>query len=435
MPRGTSRGTISAGRKPLVGAWWRASAYEIRSGFIRPCRGATFHEYNPWELFNDEKQKRGRSKSPYQSLISLVQKWIPDAKRELGASDGGLGLRDRELRLRTDRGFGQEVLEWCSQHGLLGILLASAHSVVLAPRWLPSLTITKDEPDGVLTPQTVRFTRTNGGWTGQTYGLFLGPHSLRQPYRSKLNGRPVPKDMWPSDFPQPHALLDSFVGVPGNWQEQPLSESWGLFFPDVPKRNRESYKYPRPGTIEFYESYAEPWTVFVAKANELLTVHEALLAAKLMWQCAKTSADKENFFEAFCKLSEILWRQGRRDAEAEVASWGFIRSRLDEQGCKVLFDLYLSLRQITSLVASVSPALVLDKEGLCQRWQMDSLVSALAMMMLQDLIGESIVRRCPVDGSLFSVRSAYWTQYCSKRCAEIAKKRRKRAKEASKSPR
>lgn len=421
MPRGTSGGTKSSGRKLLAGSWWRASAYEIRSGYIRPCLDAIFEQYNPWEIFNEKKQKRTRSEAPYQSLIRIARECAP--------------FKNGERWMKLDQNTGQAIVGWCSQHGLLGLLLASTHTTVLAPRWGNPTAMEKRKPGEeippVLTPQSVRFTRVNGGWSGQGYGRVLGPHTLTKRYSKKSEGQPLPKRMWPSDLPRPHALVDSIVGFPGDWQEEPLSQTWATFFPDVPKRNRETYQYPHPGTLEFFKSYGEPVEQFLTKAMELEEICNALFSAKLWLQSTKSGGDRSKFFECYCRYREVFVRPGRRDREREAENFEFIRRTLGKADASLVVSMFLALEWINRLVGSVAPLLVLDREGFRQNWQMGALLNSLAMMMLQDLTGESMVKSCPIDGSLFSVRSASWTEYCSEKCAETAKKRRSRARKAS----
>lgn len=401
-------------------SWWRYTAYEVRAGFIRPCRGATIQEYDPWELFNEARYARGRRQTPYHTLINLV-------KRAAQWKNG-------EYDFRPDRRWEQEVGDWCSRYGLLGLLLAATRSLTLAPRWGRSLSFDPDKPEGeaveVLTPQAFRFNRINGRWATQLYGRLLGRHSLHRPYSKKLEGKPVPKHLWPAEFQQPSAFLESMTGFPGQWYEEPISKTWACFFPDVPKREREVHSYAKPGTVEFWKSYAEPVKVFWTKGMELAKIHGAFRRVKSKWQEGGRSMDR--FYSAFCRMSELFGREGEHDFTAEQADWDFIASRTNKQDLSDLGDIYLSLHRFSNLVASVRPALNLEKDGFRQRWQAESLLGALSMMMLQDFTGDLISRECPMDGNVFSVQGEHWTKYCSPKCAETGRKREQRARKKAK---
>lgn len=406
-------------RKPFqfgAGSWWRYTAYEIRSGYIRPRRGSTLQEYDPWGQRKDGKQGRERWEAPYQTLINLVRR----AAR----------YEDGEWRFSPYRTWEQDLLDWCSRYGLLGLLLASTQSVILAPRWRPAQSFRASEQGlemvQVLTPQAVRYNRINGGWLDQIYGLLPGPHSLQQPYSKKLLGQPVPKRLWPSDVPRPSAFLEPITGFPGFWHEEPLSKTWARFFPRVPKNKREIYAYPMPGTREFWGGYAEPVKSFWAKGMELAKIHEDLFKAKL--QGDETRGAKDDFYAAFCRLRELFARTGTRDIEADKTDFEFIGSRLKGENHSVMSKLYLAICWINNLLASARPTLVFHEDGFHQRWQAESLLGALSMMMLQDLTGEAIVKQCQVDGTFFTVRSEHWAIYCSEKCKEVAKKRAKRSK-------
>ena len=98
-----------------AGGWCRFSRYEIRDGAIRPARNADLSWYDPWEIYRISEKDKG-TPPPYQSLLALV--W------SLGAV-----FVEAESRWRFDCGAESldlseqnEILDWCSRFGLLGIL-------------------------------------------------------------------------------------------------------------------------------------------------------------------------------------------------------------------------------------------------------------------------------------------------------------------------
>lgn len=419
-------------RKPFqmgAGGWWRFNAYEIRSGTIRPRRGATLEEYDPWELRTEGRQerqkrqkrrKRGRREAPYQTLISLV--------RKAARCENGVWCFNRS------RSWERELLEWCSHYGLLGLLPQATQSVRLAPRWGKSLAFVANEPDSetvqVLTPQALQYNRINGGWFQQMHGRLLGFHPVQRPYSKKLEGQLVPKQLWLSDWPIPSVSLEQLIGIPGPWHEESLTETWSRFFPGVPKHKREIYAYPMPCTIEFWKAYAEPVNIFWAKGMELAKIHEDLFEVKRKWD--EEIGDKQKFYSVFSRITALFARTSK-DIDADMVDFNFIASQTNQESKALTAKLYWAIYEINNLVASARPALYFQNDGFHHRWQAASLVGALSMMLLQDLTAELIVRQCPVDGNLFSVRSEHWTKYCSAKCSETAKKRAQRARKTAES--
>ena len=126
-----------------AGYWWRFARYEIRDGVIRPVKGATCEQYDPWALFEAardgfQRPRQGKRmmEPPYQELFALWQRiedryalpqWAgagPEFNRRR-ISDGGTSM-DFDAQMVTD---------WCSRFGLLGILPQCASSITLPARW------------------------------------------------------------------------------------------------------------------------------------------------------------------------------------------------------------------------------------------------------------------------------------------------------------
>jgi hypothetical protein len=106
------------------GEWWRFSLYEIRDGCIRPAKGAKLEWYDPWPDFQDTRtQTVGQAPAAvqpgYQSLLNLVHqlKYLP------GQSSCPKCLTQESQAL---------ILEWCRQHGLLGVLHSRWEEISLA---------------------------------------------------------------------------------------------------------------------------------------------------------------------------------------------------------------------------------------------------------------------------------------------------------------
>lgn len=99
QPPHSDRGLETASRGPLRGVWWRASAYEVRDGRIRPARGAVIERY---EL-------------THEPLVAAVLDLVRIVVRL---------PRAREARREQQ---SAPIVEWCRSHGLLGFGL---HNVI-----------------------------------------------------------------------------------------------------------------------------------------------------------------------------------------------------------------------------------------------------------------------------------------------------------------
>src|ERR1051325_5303729 len=93
--------------------WYRFDHYEIAGDYIRPAPGATLSRYDPWQTFRNPAGKEG-VRQPYHSLLQLPT--FDDLEQP------GLRLENADQA---------RILEWCSQFGLLGMLLHRVEVVVL----------------------------------------------------------------------------------------------------------------------------------------------------------------------------------------------------------------------------------------------------------------------------------------------------------------
>src|SRR5262249_12941422 len=163
------------------------------------------------------------------------------------------------------------------------------------------------------------------------------------------------------------------------WKQEPFAARWARFFPDVSPSEREKYPYPKPLSEEFWTQYAEPVGDFLGAASMF------------------------------------------RDLVSRLASGegtGFGKDRAAE--------LARALSALHGLVAPVSPALAPVGDGhLQRRWVGPSLLSAFAMMLVEDLAGSFRVRLCEACETPM-VSSAYQARYCSWRCRKRAEMQRYR---------
>jgi predicted RNA-binding Zn ribbon-like protein len=208
-------------QKIFADRWYRFNRYEIAEGYIRPAKDATIESYEPWKAFRAPAGKEG-IKQPYEPLLQLAKK---------------IDLDYSTIRLQGEA--EDHVLDWCSQYGLLGLLLHRVETVILpAQERFPGSNIRASGP----LPISTTFVRTNSGWaTGWV---------LPQTSSSAKPGVYLRRELGSFDI-----------------RFERLSETWGLYFPAVPVDKRDSHQYATPFTPEFWRQYAEPVSSFVGAAK------------------------------------------------------------------------------------------------------------------------------------------------------------------------
>ena len=213
----------------ISGAWWRFDRYELLDDwYIRPASGARLERYDPWAEYPEGKRNIGL-RAPYESAFKMVSEF----RFTRGATNKSEADDPRRAFIPTHE-TTQLLLDWCSKHGLLGLLLQRTKMISTAPRLRGSAT----------TPSRCSYFRTGRGWAS-----FIGSASFKEiaPNPLDIDGRP-------------HAVVEHWtrtrlgpeIGV------EPLSSTWAKFFPTVPKGEEETFDYPQPLTEKFWRLYAEP---------------------------------------------------------------------------------------------------------------------------------------------------------------------------------
>lgn len=311
--------------------WWRFSRYEILDGYIRPAKGASLERYRPW-LEYDALKGKGSVPRPYSGLVEL--------SREFDEHSSGWELTDKEESL---------ILDWCNTHGLLGVLLHQVEMVLMRDReselgWR-------------------RYTRTARGWTREETNLRRTEHPRRP-------------GVW-------LRTLGTF-----RWEFEPLSRTWSRFFPEVPKDQCETFRYPLPSSDEFWKRYAEPVDAFLNAAHQIRRAVKDLSGIEL--------SDKTS------KQDKYAWQNAQT-----------------------------AMHSLTSTVRYLLYPKDRGKYGL--GWNCDSLLSVLAMMATLDLAQGRILscRRCK---RLFASQASQ-ARYCSTRCRHSEQMTRYRKHRAEKEAR
>ena len=127
--------------------WCYFSKYEIKGGCIQPTKGAKLKTYDPWNAYEKARLNRKSLGTPYESLNALLGSLSFQITKE----------KLYELSPKSE----SNLLNWCSQYGLLGILPHRSLMARLVPRWD---TIHPDDSGDLLFPFQATLIRTNTGW-------------------------------------------------------------------------------------------------------------------------------------------------------------------------------------------------------------------------------------------------------------------------------
>jgi hypothetical protein len=223
------------------GSWFRWTRYEIEDGYIVPSRGAQYASYDPWREFWSGRDSKGSQfkPPPYLGLVRLADQLA--SSEVLADTTGELG--DQRVSLTPDA--REAVAEWCSRHGLLGLLLSEIDVFQL-----PIFTTTADNhlaalahvPIGCEVHESWRYFHQGAEW-------LIGVDAVA------LTASP------PGKWPAAGALV----------KKSPLSqpvfrnpdEAWGRYFPRLASKQDPRKRYPYPHGEAFCAEYSESVDDFV----------------------------------------------------------------------------------------------------------------------------------------------------------------------------
>ena len=277
----------------------------------------------------------------------------------------------------------QLLIDWCNDHGLLGLLPHQVESFSPYPRFEPRSDKSKEG-----WPLFLTYRRSGVDWRSERR-----PWKAREYIAGFEEGEDygIPnQENWPS-YVRPGyfkrsiepLLLDSWEGgtVP---EFSRFDRSWGQYFPDLEWPGAEDYPFPCPYSPKFWTIYGEP-IKFVYKAIRLLA------------RCAEALAEPRRGEAA----------SDRGDDIREHARW-----------------------VLNILAEPVSVRLNPTETGqLVEQWESPSLLGELAVMLIFE-VSRSRILRCEGCDSTFAA-SAYQQLYCSDTCRSRVQKRRQRAKAQS----
>ena len=356
----------------MAGGWWfRAEAYEIRDGLIRPAAGAKIDLYDPWaqhvpaprrRRVSDARGLAGAEERPYQALLRLAHM----------LRDPVTGIVTETLSRRQE----DALLEWCRENGLLGILPHQVETVMFPAT--PTSTADDDQLRG--TPLAHGYRRTALGWELETREV--GGRRATPGAPAKSNGGVHLRVRLPKRV-EPNARSGGVImrSLPEDRLErEDLGGTWSQFFSMQDRATATSWPFPSFADAAFWRLYGESVSWFVTAAG--------LLA------------------DAVDMIAQL------READSPTS-----RETLDAMH-----------QQINALAAPAAPALRSSGSGSEMRWTTPSLLSSYAIMTAIDLAGGADVRRCGVCGSPF-ITATGWANYCSTTCRKTQNRRVNRKRE------
>jgi hypothetical protein len=328
----------------LPTTWWHFDRYVLDGGRIRPAPGARGERYDPWDSFQAARRgrpvgnsPRRRVELPYQRLMSIAQEYFE---------------RPEKRRPGRPRRTEEQLLNWCSDNGLLGLL----HHQLVSAR-IPARIDERKAIQGMIVE------RTASGWSSQ-----LVP--ARRQRRSR--GSRSLSDMLPDG-----TLLQWFPTGELRWE--PFDGEWSHYFqPDSPLRSPQASRSrwndqeeaeetpPLPSQEAFWREYGEPLP---------------------------------NVIEAGMRLADAVQQVGRELESSEEAdgSWPRGPSALAE------------------LAMPITPVLRIDQDEPRLHWSAPSLLANLALMAMSDIAGGARIISCKRCGAPTVTRS-HRGLYCSERC-------------------
>jgi hypothetical protein len=268
------------------GKWGRWNRYDLLNSVIIPADDATYEQYDPWDAYRSNAGKyRGALQQPYTALLELDRELSEMRSRGIRPYD--LRLDPRHLlknpivgpRTEADR----LILQWCTQHGLLGLVPVLSNSIRL------SATIKSDGDEFTRVLKAPHHFRDGGTWYA----------------RKVLADHVKPGVTW-------------FNWISHVYEEKPLDHI-ELFFRPIWKD--EPFSLPCPNTPSFRQCYGEPVQDFIYWCKMFaLSVNNISL-----WQGGRSKGERQVVQQSYWALS------GLAQGAASSFRFRYIRNRVDEE--------------------------------------------------------------------------------------------------------
>lgn len=224
---------------PVDGRWFRAGAYQVIDGSIRPQ--GRVETYDPWPTY-PTLVGDAESQSMSSELLNLVE-YLEKTHGDWALEQGRLSEDAVTL-----------VTTWCAKYGLLGVLPHRVQTIVL-----PALAV-RVGPEGPPVPEIRIAWRAGGEWMRD---------AVRYPDVEKSSGRPWRAgERVPSvgAMPKPYVILhDGFSGFGKRASVSVLMPFFPALHGDV--ENPAPLPLPLPFEERFMQEYSEPLRDFTAAAR------------------------------------------------------------------------------------------------------------------------------------------------------------------------
>lgn len=293
-------------------------------------------------------------------------------------------LTDLGLELSTSRENAEkQIVGWCRTYGLLGLLPHQVRMATLSPRWavreVPGLAMP--------VPEQVQLFRLHNGWRRRRTMIPVNQDvDLAAPDcdRGQLVSRAIAPVAWARTGVIRQDLRSAEIS------SESVRMTFGRFFPGVESGDADDFPYPAPLSEEFWRAYGEPY---------------------------------DDFLDGLQCFAEAMWLlEPQRSAEK--------LSREDARRVSRGTELLNALLAPANATLVTAPGASFE-----QRWICGSLLSAFAMMALQDLAEGRHIHPCRTCSRLF-VSQHPAARFCSDQCRWTSQKRRQReAAEIAPTPR
>lgn len=235
----------------------RFGRYQVVQDSIVPVTNIPIQRFDPWAEYQSAVGRSRLVEPPYVSLLNLAK---------------NLRFEQSPFTLWQPSPEGkQEILEWCSKNGLLGVLPGMFREITLYPSWAKN-------QYGRWCVMTPRFVLANGLWYNMSVLERLETAS-EENLNAATEGELVPPDVVYANPQKPGALVWHWESH--RTEHEDLTKSFYSFFPRSLKSDSNSGRYPALGSDEFWKEYGEPFHVFGRWATRFLEAAQILMAADL----------------------------------------------------------------------------------------------------------------------------------------------------------
>jgi hypothetical protein len=356
----------------VSGEWFRWSRYDLRDGIIIPARVEDPfgpQRYDPWHQYRANVGKYRTVEQPYIALLELQRQLEKAEASGLRPVHADLHEVPTEESVVGPQNEADElILNWCNDHGLLGLVSTLCNSICFAPEVLP---LPPHESTRVVKQEM--HVRIGGAWESVLdVDTVIETTSKRADAaaRREAKQRTRPGVTW---FNRASSVYE---WKPLNW----IRRFFPFFSPQVVEN---AFRPPCPNEEGFWADYGEPVSDF------------------MLW-C-----------RLFTRAVEHLsgWKGGPLDSDNDY------------------MDIERPFRTLNGLAQGAAPSfhLKIGRGAIDESRRTAGLLSSYALMFLWDRMDERRSIRCGNCGGYF-VSNEKRAQYCRRACRNTAQSRRYRGK-------